>query len=244
MTHADLSLKDTKRLFAKVSQILAPKSFTALQIYEEVSKKQRFVPCGLKALDVAMRGGLLIGCISEVCGPPGIGKTQLCLSCCVQTIVQRKKNDDSMGGAGSSSASVVYEKGKVKTSVIYFDTEHKFDAKRLEQLATQCFPEIYSAETQKDARQQLDSLLSSVDVRKPRSSQELLEQIENLQGAVIANGVTLIILDSIAALARREALQEAEREKFIVSQSSLLKRLAERCGCVILATNQVIYKCW
>ena len=45
---------------------------------------------------------------------------------------------------------------------------------------------------------------------------------------VISDPVCLIVVDSIAALARKEPLQELDREQFIIGQAAMLKTLAER----------------
>jgi hypothetical protein len=49
-----------------------------------------------------------------------------------------------------------------------------------------------------------------------------------------------IVVDSIAALARKEGLNEDDKEKYVVRQAAAMKRVAELCNCVVLATNQVI----
>ena len=83
----------------------------------------------------------MVGSISEICGAPGAGKTQFCLSCALQAV--------------SSSTSA---------GVIYIDTELKFDPNRLIQMAIECYPELYSSEFRTDAPHQIDSLLSRVKV--------------------------------------------------------------------------------
>ena len=48
---------------------------------------------------------------------------------------------------------------------------------------------------------------------------------------VITDLVCLVVVDSIAALARKESLQELDREQFVIGQAAMLKTLAERCVC-------------
>ena len=76
-----------------------------------------------------------------------------------------------------------------------------------------------------------------------------------------------IVIDSIAALARKEGFNERDKELFFITQvcstelkhwcimyflqdilplttsmqASQLKKLAELCNCVVLATNQVLF---
>lgn len=51
--------------------------------------------------------------------------------------------------------------------------------------------------------------------------------------------VSLVVIDSIAALARKENLNEDDKENFIIRQSAMLKKIADLCNCCILVTNQV-----
>lgn len=49
-----------------------------------------------------------------------------------------------------------------------------------------------------------------------------------------------MVIDSIASLVRKDNLDEKDRESFLMKQSGILKRIAEKCNCAILATNQVV----
>ena len=51
-----------------------------------------------------------------------------------------------------------------KSSVIYIDTELKFDPNRLVQMALERHPDIYSSEFRSDSAHQVDSLLTAVKV--------------------------------------------------------------------------------
>jgi RAD51-like protein 1 len=74
---------------------------------------------------------------------------------------------------------------------------------------------------------------------RPKTCKELLELIEGIQPLVIEEGIKLIVLDSIAALARKENLNETDKEQFIIRQAALLKKTAELCSCAVLVTNQI-----
>ncbi len=62
----------------------------------------------------------------------------------------------------------------------------------------------------------------------------------NIQHWIYSVLPSQIVIDSIAALARKEALGEREKESYFLSQAAGLKKLAEMCSCVVLATNQVL----
>lgn len=107
------------------------------------------------------------------------------------------------------------------------------------QIATETFPKYFSAAYRADASHRVDSLLSSVKILRPSTVDEFKQAISSLQEVVIAEHVSLIIIDSIAALLRKESLDERQKEAFIMSQATELKRLAEACHCAVIATNQV-----
>jgi hypothetical protein len=85
---------------------------------------QDHVPTGLASLDQVLRGGLSLGTITEIVGPPGIGKSQFCMNVCVQLLV-----GDRLSGNSSSSSGV-----SNNASIVYIDTEQKFDPNRLMQI--------------------------------------------------------------------------------------------------------------
>ncbi len=158
MIYADLSLKEVKTIIAKVSEKVHCKSTSALDTLHKRALKKQFFPTGLNSLDLVLKGGLLIGCISEISGPPGVGKTQFCLQCTLQTIAQHQfslLSGSSTTVSGSNSG----------LGVVYIDTELKFDPNRLIQMAIESFPELYSSEYRTDAPHQVDKLLSSIKVR-------------------------------------------------------------------------------
>jgi RAD51-like protein 1 len=225
MIYLDMSLIDAKKIINQAcNRIASEKNHTALELLQIRLQQNFYLSTGLKDLDVAMRGGISIGTISEICGPPGVGKTQLCIGCCVQAVVMNHTN---------SSGSIK------KGGVIYIDTELKFDSMRLTEVAAHCFPHIYNADSSMDAPHQIDSLLDCVKIMRPKTCKELLELIEGIQPLIIEDGIKLIVLDSIAALARKENLNETDKELFIIKQAALLKKTAELCSCAVLVTNQI-----
>jgi RAD51-like protein 1 len=141
MLQADLSMKQVRDIIAMVSDKVHSKPQSALMVMHSRSQTTRFLSSGIDKFNVALKGGLLIGSISEICGAPGAGKTQFCLNCTLQAVT-------SSSGAG----------------VIYIDTELKFDPNRLIQMAIECHPELYSSEFRTDAPHQIDNLLNSVKV--------------------------------------------------------------------------------
>lgn len=169
----------------------------------------------LPPLDSALGGGLPNGAITELVGPAGVGKTQFCLGVSVMACME-----------------YLSDVGRV----LYIDTERKFSAERLVEIARSRFP--MALEKQAAVAHMLEQVL----VKSPKNSAELLFILENLQSSVIDYNIKIIIIDSIAALVRSEfGTQDiADRQKLLGKQASCLKFLAESFRISILVTNQVM----
>ena len=80
----DISLIEAKSIISKVCAKIANKNQTALELLNARELRCNNLPTGIKDLDSVMRGGLNIGSISEICGPPGAycnGAKCRCLHC-------------------------------------------------------------------------------------------------------------------------------------------------------------------
>lgn len=207
-----IGLKDIHFLLDHVSQSLTPSSRTALDMFRH--RDRLYLPTGLPLLDKALRGGLSLGCVSELCGTAGVGKTQMCIQMAVLALTSSLLTPDS---------------GR---SVIYIDTELKLDPSRIVQVAVETFPDVYN-----NNNDNMNQLLQRVNIRRPTSSKELREEIESLQTSAVACKAVLVVIDSIAALSRKENMNERDREEFFVTQAANLKRLAELCNCAVVSTN-------
>jgi RAD51-like protein 1 len=158
MLAADMSMNDVKGMIHMVSGKVLTTPKSALAVMLERSKKVQFISTGVGSFDTALKGGLLIGTISEIVGTPGAGKTQFCLSCALHTIAEvHKKCVGNVTGSGSN-----YELSNF--GIVYIDTELKFDPNRLIQMAIENYPELYSSEFRIDAPHQIDALLQCVKV--------------------------------------------------------------------------------
>ena len=209
-----------------------------MQVKELLKSKhgpQGYLRTLVEPLDNALGGGIRSGCITEIVGPAGLGKTQFCLGMCVLGCLDR-----------------LDENGRV----LYIDTEKKFSGERLCEIGKSRFPESFTE------RGSVDEMLRRVIVQVPSSSANLLEilqvcllsvmfctqypscvpfLIQDLQGAIIGLNIVLIIIDSIASLARAEYGSQTipERQKLLGRQASTLKSLAESFSIPILVTNQI-----
>ncbi|XP_046670223.1 DNA repair protein RAD51 homolog 3 [Homalodisca vitripennis] len=70
-------------------------------------------------LDRLLGGGLPVGCVTEVCGPPGSGKTQFCLQMCISVQLHT-----SLGG--------------LQAEAVFIDTDAGFSPQRLTDIGQGC----------------------------------------------------------------------------------------------------------
>ena len=118
MLAADLDLRGVRRLLAHVAEQSAPRLRSARALHEQRRTRQSFLPTRLPSVDRALGGGLSRGALTEVVGPAGVGKTQLCLT---MAAVAGLRED--LGGLGEG------------TGVLFLDTERKFSPTRLVEIA-------------------------------------------------------------------------------------------------------------
>ena len=182
-----------------------------------------YVASHLPALDKALGGGVPTGSINELVGPAGAGKTQMCLTLAVATAAPTNA-----GGLGAG--------------VVYIDTEQKFSGARLAEIARAKFPDVYGADASfDDAQAALERLTAKVLVLTPSTLSEILQRLNGLEEALIDHGVRLLVVDSMACLARAEfgRGQVAQRQELLGQIASVLKQQAERLHMAVFVTNQV-----
>ncbi|CAM9591377.1 unnamed protein product, partial [Discosporangium mesarthrocarpum] len=233
----NLNREDVVQLLCYVATTLAPKTRVASDLLRERREGGScFLATGLPTIDEALQasrehhdmgGGFPTGMITELVGPAGVGKTQTCLMMAAQACLPHN-----LGGLGTN------------TGVVYLDTERKFSPDRLMEIATSRTPEYYASNDEAHTSEGMTRLLAQVTVFSLDSSTDLLGRLESLQPLIIEGNKRLIILDSIAALARKvkrtlERGDVVNRQELLTRQAAVLKRLAYVFNAVVLVTNQV-----
>jgi RAD51-like protein 1 len=142
MVFAEVSMEEIKAVVQVVSGRVRPTPRSALEILNAhtQSSTSRYLSTGLKEIDTAMKGGLLMGCINEIVGAPGVGKTQFCMSCCSQMLCVNER------------------------SIIYIDTELKFAPERLVEIASSKHPNLFPPNSS-DKNNRVMKMMSQVEVR-------------------------------------------------------------------------------
>lgn len=267
MYYANVSFKQAKEMTGFVAGKVAvqPKTARDLLGHRRAPSLNHcsYVLTGLPPLDDALGGnGFPTGSITEICGGPGVGKTQLCLRACVECVIDKALPGD-----------VLFTDEKIV--VVYFRMGGNcFPTERFQMIATNAYPDVFAQHDRRahEYRQEklrgahedqqrksgglddfvpepmpyrpeslgTDGLLNSVLVIEPISNTAFLKSLDNLlRGRLMASGVRLIVVDSLVAFCQGMDFYEAETAAFLCEASVALLRIASVFGCAVLVTTQV-----
>lgn len=115
MMSQDFHNAEIQLVSSALAKKLTPKCQTALEMFYSQNDvdtlvNMKYVSTGCSVLDNALNGGIDLRSVTEIVGVSGVGKTQFCFNCCVETVLSKSG------------------------SVIFIDTELKFDPLRLSNL--------------------------------------------------------------------------------------------------------------
>lgn len=216
--------------------------FSAKDLVSRMSV-QRPIITFCKALDISIGGGIPSGQITEICGVPGIGKTQLAIQLVLNTQIPEIFN----GNGGEA---------------IFIDTEGCFIAERAAEMAQELSAhllklaalsmraktqEIYLAQLNAAENMTKERFLEGIHVFRCHDSTEFLATLQHLPALlVLKRKIKLIVIDSIAFPLR---LQEgtahdsaAQRGRLLASTAQLLNELAYEHKLAVVVTNHVTTK--
>eukprot|EP00949_MAST-11_sp_MAST-11-sp1_P002849 g2849.t1 len=169
------------------------------------------------------RAGIPLGQMTEICGVPGIGKTQWAQQLCVNAGIPAEA-----GGLGAGS--------------VYIDTEGSLMVHRLQTIAEH-------ADNSFRDRNELHSALENIHVYRVHDYSELLsvvnvlpEFLESCEKKKKKKKIRLVVVDSIAFHFRHEISDMAKRARILSQLAQDLNRLANERGVAILIVNQVTTK--
>ncbi|KAI4343044.1 hypothetical protein MLD38_027592 [Melastoma candidum] len=215
MELSGLGLDQIRSAVLRISEELSPPCQTGLSLWEKrLQQEQWHLPTRLKGLDFALCGGIPFGVITEVVGPAGIGKTQFCLKLALL-------------------AALPLSHGGLDGQVIYVDVEFKFNTKRLIEIGTKSFPDIFNG---KEMEQEITRRIL---ILRPSCLSEFTESLERINTLMLQHRVKLLVIDSMTALVSGENEQGTARKSPLSWHISFLKSAAEASRVPILVTNQV-----
>ncbi|XP_061246133.1 DNA repair protein RAD51 homolog 3 isoform X7 [Bos javanicus] len=165
---------------------------TALELLEQ-EHTQNFIITFCSALDNILGGGIPLTKTTEICGAPGVGKTQLCSSLDSMQLAIDVQIPECFGG--------------VEGEAVFIDTEGSFMVDRVVDLATACIQHLqliagtHMEEEHPKALQDftLENILSHIYYFRCRDYTELLAQVYLLSDFLSEHSkVRLVIVDGIA----------------------------------------------
>ncbi|KAF3696312.1 DNA repair protein RAD51 -like protein 3 [Channa argus] len=197
---------------------------TALELLQQEDDIRSIVTF-CSQLDTVLGGGLPVGKITEVCGAPGVGKTQLCLQLAVDVQVP-----PCFGGIGGQ--------------VIYIDTEGSFLVQRVVDVATAVVR--HCSQLVEDDEQQIamtaftvESILSNIFLVRCHDYVELLAELHLLLDFLSNHPkVRLLVIDSVA-FPFRQFDNLSQRSRLLNGIAQQLITLATKHCISVVITNQM-----
>ncbi|XP_063809969.1 DNA repair protein RAD51 homolog 3 isoform X2 [Pseudophryne corroboree] len=201
---------------------------TALELLEQEQAQGSLITF-CSALDEILGEGVQLSKITEICGPPGVGKTQLCMQLAVDVQIP-----ECFGG--------------IDGETIYIDTENSFMVERLVDIANACVQHcclITQANQQDDhkiamQRFTLDNILSHIYYFCCHDYIELLAQMYVLPDLLAQHPkIKLVIIDSIAFPFRHDFEDLSLRTRLLNTLAQQLISIAYCHKLAVILTNQM-----
>ncbi|XP_014786211.1 DNA repair protein RAD51 homolog 3 isoform X3 [Octopus bimaculoides] len=174
-------------------------------------------------LDSMLSGGIPLGKITEFCGAPGIGKTQMCMQLAVDVQIP-----ECFGG--------------VEGEAIYIDTEGSFIVERLQDIAEVTVRHCQNLNTEGDTPVTFttDQVLNGIHYFRCRDYVELLAIIHLLSELIKDRPkVKLVIIDSIAFHFRHDFEDIRLRTCLLTTIAQSLIQIANKHTLAVVLTNQM-----
>jgi RAD51-like protein 2 len=201
---------------------------SALNLLHESYKRRPIFSC-VQALDSILGKGLQPGELTEICGSPGLGKTQFA----IQFSVCAGIPECYQGAAGQA---------------IYIDSEGSFMPERVVSIANGLVKHLQSINLNRNydiSAVTVESLLRGIHVFRVYDYIEQLAVINSLGSFLSLNkdkNIRVIVIDSIAFHFRRGFKDMAERQRLLSGMAQTLLQLAEQFNLAVLLINQVTTK--
>ncbi|XP_070767151.1 DNA repair protein RAD51 homolog 3 [Enoplosus armatus] len=200
-------------------------SLTALELLQKEQELRSIVTFSSQ-LDAALGGGLPIGKTTEICGAPGVGKTQLCLQLAVDVQVPQ-----CFGGVGGQ--------------VVYIDTEGSFLLQRVVDIASATVRHCSLLVEDDEQRVTMttftvETILSNMFLVRCHDYMELLAEVHLLPDFLSDHSrVRLLVIDSLAFPFRQYFDELSQRTRLLNSLGQQLIAMATSHDIAVVMTNQM-----
>ncbi|KAI6648530.1 DNA repair protein RAD51-like protein 3-like isoform X1 [Oopsacas minuta] len=181
------------------------------------------ITTGSKELDEMLGEGVPLGKMTEICGVPGIGKSQLAFQLCINSCLDR--------AAGA----------------VLIDTEGSFVVQRAKQIADAVCVENTSTRDIRGVDLSImtsQSILSRIHYFRCQDVVQLVCVVNTLDEFISekrseGNLIKLVVIDSIAFPFRMELQDMRVRSRILHTLSQTLMELTQKYGIGIVLTNQM-----
>ncbi|XP_075994098.1 DNA repair protein RAD51 homolog 3 [Genypterus blacodes] len=203
-------------------------SVTALELLQK-EEELRSIVTFCSALDAALGGGLPVGKTTEICGGPGVGKTQLSLQVAVDAQIP-----ECFGGVGGQ--------------VVFVDTEGSFLVQRVEDIATAAVRHcsLLAEDDEQRAAMEMftvETILSDLFVLRCYDYVELLAEVHLLPDFLSQHPrVRLLVIDSIAYPFRQQFDDLSHRTRLLNGLAQQLISMATTHNIAVVITNHMTTK--
>ncbi|XP_053223934.1 DNA repair protein RAD51 homolog 3 isoform X1 [Podarcis raffonei] len=204
------------------------KKYTALELLEE-EQAHGFIITFCSELDGILGGGIQLTKITEICGVPGVGKTQLCMQLVVDVQIP-----ECFGGLDGEA--------------VFIDTEGSFMVDRVADMATACVEHCrLIAETLPEEEHQtaletfsLENILSHIFYFRCHDYVELLAQVHLLPDFLSGHPkVRLVVIDGVAFPFRHDIEDLSLRTRLLNGLAQQLISIANDHTLAVVLTNQM-----
>ncbi|XP_042237562.1 DNA repair protein RAD51 homolog 2-like isoform X2 [Homarus americanus] len=209
-----MSAAECKLFMDHLYNVCVPKHLTAFDLSQDEDKNS--FRLGNTVLDTLLHGGLQSGTLTEFAGSAGAGKTQWCLYLAVLAVTPKKHRSRNI-------------------TAIYIDTESAFRPERIVEIISSKYPELTS---------NISKYLSMINLYQPKTISSLNDILESLEVIAVEKDVGVVIVDSVASLARKEIMCDSSqsiiaRTNQLASWAAKLKCIAQQLNICVVVTNQV-----
>jgi RAD51-like protein 2 len=183
-------------------------------------------------LDAALGGGVAAGQVTEFCGAPGLGKTQLGIQLAVNAALPAAFS----GPAGEA---------------VYIDTEGSFTPERARAIAEAFAVHLRrvaaahgdAARAAAAAAATADAILAGIHLVRARDAAEQLAAVAALPAFCAARpAVRLVVIDSVAFHFRADFADFGARGRALAGMAAKLMALAHEARLAVVLMNQVTTK--
>lgn len=191
-----------------------------------------------KSLDEILKGGIPTGSLTELCGSPGVGKTQFSMQL-------------------SANVQIPSYCGGLFGSCIFIDTEGSFMPERMHQIARGLYLHLTrSGKTSRrdrvlsDFPKGVDDFMRHVHVFRVHDYTQQMCVVKRLEEVIRdihgeeenTRRVRLVVIDSVSFHFRRDFNDMFKRSRVLSEMSQELHRVAKIFDCAVVMTNQMTTK--